>query len=45
MKKLESAQSGALSILRTMKSTPTNTIESELSVTPIDLHLEELQRH
>ena len=28
-----------------MKSTPTNTIEAELSVTPIDLRLEELQRH
>ena len=31
--------------IRTIKSTPTNTIEAELSVTPIDLCLEELQRH
>ena len=45
MKKLESAQTDALSlILRTMKSTPTNAIETKLSVTPIDLRLEELQR-
>ena len=45
-KKLESAQRGAFSwILRTMKSTPTNAIEAELSVTPTDLCLEELQRH
>ena len=46
MKKLESVQRGALSlILRTINSTPTNAIEAELSVTPIDLRLEELQRH
>ena len=46
LKKLESAQRGPLSlILRTMRSTPTNTIEAELSMTPIDLCLEELQSH
>ena len=28
--------------LRAMRSTPTNAIEVELSVTPIDLHLKEL---
>ena len=46
MKKLESAQRGALSlILRTMKSIPTNATEAELSVTSINLWLEELHRH
>ena len=46
LNKSESAQRRALLlILRTMKSTLTNTIEAELSVTPIDLCLEELQRH
>ena len=43
MKKLESAQRGALSLmLRAMNSTPTNAIEAELLVTPIDLCIEEL---
>ena len=43
---LESAQRGALSlILRTMRSTPTEALEAELSVLPIDLRIEELQRH
>ena len=43
---LESAQRGALSlILRTMKSTLTEALEAELSVLPIDLSIEELQRH
>ena len=47
MKKLESAQRDALSlILRTMNSTLTYAIETmQLSVTPINLRLEELQRH
>ena len=46
MKKLESAQRGALSMtLKTMKSTPTNATEAELSATPINLWLEELHRH
>ena len=46
MKKIESAQKSALSlILRTMKYTPTNAIEAELSVTQIDLCVEELQRY
>ena len=41
--KLESAQSGATSlILKTVKYTPTDWLESELS---IDLCYEELQRH
>ena len=43
---LESAQRGALSlILRTMRSTPTEALEAELSVLPIDLRIEELQHH
>ena len=43
---LESAQRGAASlILKTMKSTPIDGLESELSILPIDLRLEELQRH
>ena len=46
MKKSESAQRGALSLtLKTMKSTPTNATEAELSVTPFNLRLEELHRH
>ena len=43
---LESAQRGALSlILRTMRSTPTEALETDLSVQPIDLRIEELQYH
>ena len=46
MKQLEDAQRGALSlILRTMKSTPLEAIESEMATTPIDLRIKELQRH
>ena len=46
LKLLESAQRGAASlILKTMKSTLTDGLESELSILPIDLHLKELQRH
>ena len=46
LKLLESAQRGASSlILKTMKSIPTDGLESELSILPIDLRLEELQRH
>ena len=46
MKKLESAQRGALPLIsRTKKSTPTNAIEAELSATPTDLHHQELQKH
>ena len=46
LKLLESAQRGAASlILKMMKSTPTDGLESELSILPIDLRLEELQRH
>ena len=46
MKQFEDAQRGALSlILRTMKSTPLEAIESEMATTPIDLRIEELQRH
>ena len=42
----ESAQRGAASmILKTMKSTPTDGPESELSIFLIDLDLEELQQH
>ena len=37
---LESAQKGALSlILHTLKSTPTDALESELFITPIDLRI------
>ena len=43
MKQLKDAQRGALSlILRTMKSTPLEAIESEMVITPIDLKIEEL---
>ena len=46
LKLLESAQRGAASlILRTMKSTPLDGLESELSILPIDLRLGEHQRH
>ena len=46
LKLLESAQRGATSlILKTMKYTPTDALESELSILPIDLRLEELQRY
>ena len=46
MKQLEDAQRGALSlIIRIMKSTPLEAIESEMATTPIDLRIEELQRH
>ena len=46
LKLLESAQRGAaLLILKTMKSTPTDGLESELSILPINLHLEQLQRY
>ena len=41
LKMLESAQRRALSlILRTMRSTPTEALEAELSVLPIDLRIE-----
>ena len=41
---LEAAQKSALIlILGAMKSTPTEALESELNVVPIDLRLEELQ--
>ena len=43
---LESAQKGALSlILHTLKSTPTDARESKLLIPPIDLRIQELQRH
>ena len=43
---LESAQKGALSlILCTLKSTPTDALESELFIPPIDLRIQELQHH
>ena len=46
LKLLESAQRDAASlILKRMKSTTTDRLESELSILPIDLRLEELQRH
>ena len=32
-------------MLRTMRSTPTEVLEAELSVLPVDLRIEELQRH
>ena len=35
----------SLNLLRTMKSTPTDALESKLSTLPTDLHLEELQSH
>ena len=46
LKMLESAQRGALfPILKTMRSTPTETLEEELSVLLIDPRIEELQCH
>ena len=46
LKLFESAQRGAASlILKTMKPIPTDGLESELSILPIDLRLEELQQH
>ena len=43
---LESAQRTALNtILRPLRSTPTDALESELAVEPIDLRIEELQRN
>ena len=46
LKLLKSLQRDAASlILKTMKSTPTDGLESELSILPIDLCLEELQQH
>ena len=46
LKLLESAQRGAASlILKMMKSTPTDGLESELSILPIDLCLKEPQQH
>ena len=46
LKLLESAQRGAASlILKTMKSNPTDGLESELSILPLDVRLEEFQRH
>ena len=45
LRQLESDQNGALKfILRAMKSTPSEALESELNITPIDLRLQELQR-
>ena len=42
LKLLESAQRAAMSlILKTMKSIPTDALELELSILPIDLCLEE----
>ena len=32
-------------MLRTMRSIPTEVLEAELSVLPVDLRIEELQRH
>ena len=46
LKLLKSAHKGATSlILKTIKSTPADALESDLSVLPIDLHSEELQRY
>ena len=46
MKQLEDTQREALSlILRTMKSTPLEAMESEMATTPIDLRIEELRRY
>ena len=43
---LESAQKGGLSLIfRTFKSIPTDALESELFIPPIDLRIQELQRH
>ena len=45
MKQLEDAQRGALSlILRTMKPTPLEAVQSEMATTSIDLGIEELER-
>ena len=45
MKLLDKAQWGAMKlILRAMKSSSTETLESELNIASIDLRLEELQR-
>ena len=44
MKLLDKAQRGAMKFnLRAMKSAPTEALESELNIAPIDLRLEELQ--
>ena len=46
IEKLESTLWGALSLfLRTVRSTPTDSLKVELSITPKDLRLEQLQRH
>ena len=46
LKLLESTQRSAASlVLKTVKSNPTDGLESELSILLIDLRLEELQRH
>ena len=46
LKLLKSAHKGATSlILKTIKSTPADALESDLSVLPVDLHSEELQRY
>ena len=43
---LQSAQKGGLSlIISTLKSTPTDALESELFKPPIDLRTQELQLH
>ena len=43
---LGSAQKGALSlILHTLRSTPTDALENELFIPPIDLRIQELQHH
>ena len=45
MKLLDEAQRGAMKlILRAIKSTPTEVLESKLNIAPIDLRLEELQQ-
>ena len=46
LKILKSAHKGATSlILKTIKSTPADALESDLSVLPVDLRSEELQRY
>ena len=43
---LESAEKGALSLIfLILQSTPTDALESELFIPPIDLRIQELQRH
>ena len=43
---LESAQKAALSLIfRTLKSKSTDALESESFIPPIDLRIQELQRH